>query len=90
MKRGEKVIYYKEEKRRKIFNEENLKIIKEKLKIHKEEIQVSEKNVSADILCDMKKMSYHIVTKSPRVKYIETILNTPSQDELPQLEYFSD
>lgn len=30
----------------------------------------------------MKKMSYHIVTYTPRCKYIETILNTPSQDEL--------
>jgi hypothetical protein len=60
----------------------NLKII------NKEEINVSEINSLADILCDMKKMSSYIVTKSPRIKYIETIINTPSQDELPDIEYY--
>jgi len=62
-------------KRRRVFTNKNLKIIRKK-------IEVSEINSLADILCNMKKMSYHIVTYTPRCKYIETIINTPSQDEL--------
>jgi len=46
--------------------------------IRKKKIKISEINSLANILCNMKKMSSYIVTKSPRIKYIETILNTRS------------
>jgi len=58
-------------KRRRIFTKKNLKII------NNDEIKSL-----ADILCNMKKMSSYIIVNSPRCKYIETIINTPSQDEL--------
>lgn len=65
MKRKRKLVKYKEVKRRKIFTEENFDIIKDKL----------DTNDMANILCDMKNKPYHIIRKSPRIKYIETVIN---------------
>ena len=60
-----KIVKYQEVKRRKIFSEENLNNIKEEL----------DTNELVNILCNMKNMSYDIIVKSPRIKYIETILS---------------
>jgi hypothetical protein len=68
MKRKRKLVKYEEVKRRKIFTEQKLNTIKDKL----------DTNEVANILNDMKNMPYHIIRKSPRIKYIETIL---SQDK---------
>jgi len=67
MKRKRKLVRYGkygEVKRRKIFTEQKLNTIKDKL----------DTNDMAKILCDMKNKPYHIIRKSPRIKYIETIL----------------
>jgi hypothetical protein len=58
MKRKRKLVSYEK------YEEENFDIIKEKL----------DTNDMAKILCDMKNKPYHIIRKSPRIKYIETIL----------------
>ena len=71
-------------KRRIIVRHQDIQDIQEVKEVKRRKIFSEEKldiNNIAKILCNMKNISYDIVVKSPRIKYIETILN---QDKLLQ------
>ena len=75
-------------KRRIIVRHQDIQDIQEVKEVKRRKIFSEDKldtNDIANILCDMKNKPYNIIMKSARIKYIETIINIPSQDELPQL-----